>query len=229
MTDPPPPAYTIESRSYEHYSTQPSAETDCGKDALSVFAVIDSASGWTNHGVCDDPFRSSPIPISPFVPHTHTHLPLLNPMGTIPGPLSVALYQPLTALNASGDSPGDSGPVFGTLGVNGALAATALLPLSVNLTAAAQGKPNLWEQYPRVSYANGARVISPPTLSESESRLNEQGRQANEALGLWEGDGLAVVFLVVVVVAGVITVLAGMFVLFWACLASLLLFCFKSV
>lgn len=148
-------------------------------------------------------------------------------MGTIPGALNVALYQPLTGLNASesGDSLGDGGPVFGTLGVNSALAAAALLPLSVNLTA--QGKSDLWRQYSRS--ANGARVISPPALSEAESGWNEEGRQANEALGLCEGDGLAVGFLVVVVVAGVITILAGMFVLFWACLASLLLFIFKSV
>lgn len=112
-------------------------------------------------------------------------------------------------------------------GVNGALTAAALLAPLVNLIT--QGKPNLWEQSPRISYANGDRVISPSALSDSELGLSEQGRQSNEALGLWEGDGLALAFLVVVVVAGVITILAGMFVLFWACLASLLLFIFKSV
>lgn len=152
---------------------------------------------------------------------------LLNTMDTIPGPLNVALYQPLTAWNASGDSPGDGGPVSVVPGVNGALAAAALLLPTLNLTT--QGKANPWLEYPRISYANGARVVSPPALPKIESGWNEEGRQANEALGLWEGDGLALVFLVVVVVAGVITILAGMFVLFWACLASLLLFIFKSV
>ncbi|KAL1938141.1 hypothetical protein VTO73DRAFT_11970 [Trametes versicolor] len=141
--------YTIENRIYEHYYAQRSLETNYGKNALNVFAVVPNASKWTNHDVCDDPF------------------PLLNPMGTIPGPLNVALYQPLAGLNASesGDSLGDGGPVFGTLGVNSALAAAALLPLSVNLTA--QGKSDLWRQYSRS--ANGARVISPPAPSEAES------------------------------------------------------------
>lgn len=61
MTEPPPLAYTIENRIYEHYYAQRSLETNYDKNALNVFAVVHNASKWTNHDVCDNPFRSSPL------------------------------------------------------------------------------------------------------------------------------------------------------------------------
>lgn len=127
---------------------------------------------------------------------------LLNLTGTIPGPLNVALYQPFTAPNASGVSPG-GGPVFVAPGVNGALTVAAL-PAPVNLTA--QGKPNPWSQDPGISYANGTKVISPPAPSASGSASSGQGGKSNGALGL-AVDASVLLCFVAGVVAGVITVL----------------------
>ncbi|KAL1948429.1 hypothetical protein VTO73DRAFT_12504 [Trametes versicolor] len=167
---------------YTHYSALSSVEANWGLGALgrgdtnatlnNVFEFVANASNWTNNGITGD---------SPAIP-------LLNLTGTIPGPLNVALYQPFTAPNTSGISPG-GGPVFVAPGVNSTLTATAL-PAPVNLTA--QGKPNPWSQDPGINYANGTKVISP------------QGTNGALEMGV---DASVLVCFAVGVVAGVITVL----------------------
>ncbi|KAI0657500.1 phosphoesterase family-domain-containing protein [Cubamyces menziesii] len=153
---------------YTHYSALSTVEANWGLGALgrgdsnatlnNVFAFVANATGWKNNGISGD---------SPDIP-------LLNLTGTIPGPLNVELYQPFTAPNTSGSSPG-GGPIFVAPGVDTNLTAAAL-PAPVNLTA--QGKPNPWGVDPGIAYVNGTQVISPP------------GK--NGALGVGVGQGVSV-------------------------------------
>ncbi|KAI0634299.1 phosphoesterase family-domain-containing protein, partial [Trametes polyzona] len=164
---------TTDSTFYTHYSALSTVEANWGLGALgrgdtnttlnNVFAFVANATGWKNNGISGN---SSDIP-------------LLNLTGTIPGPLNVALYQPFTAPNASGISPG-GGPVFVAPGVDGSLTAQAL-PAPVNLTA--QGKPNPWSTNPGIDYANGTKTINPPAPNASGSGSGS-GSGSNGALGM---------------------------------------------
>ncbi|KAI0372542.1 hypothetical protein BV20DRAFT_939883 [Pilatotrama ljubarskyi] len=150
---------TTDSTFYTHYSALSTVEANWGLGALgrgdtnetlnNVFAFVANATGWKNNGIEGN---SSAIP-------------LLNLTGTIPGPLNVQLYQPFTAPNTSGISPG-GGPIFVGQNVNTSLT-TLALPAPVNLTA--QGKTNPWGVDPGIEYVNGTKTISPPAPSGSGS------------------------------------------------------------
>ncbi|KAH9061798.1 hypothetical protein EDB83DRAFT_2520231 [Lactarius deliciosus] len=79
-----------------------------------------------------------------------TDIPLTNIMSTIPGPLNVQYYVPITAPNTSAVGAG-GGPIFVPSGVDTGIAASA--PAPVNLTA--QGKTVPWLG-PRVAAASSS-------------------------------------------------------------------------
>ncbi|KAH9854558.1 phosphoesterase family-domain-containing protein [Lenzites betulinus] len=140
---------TTDDTFYTHYSALSSVEANWGLGALgrgdsnatlnNVFAFVANASGWVNNGIHGD---------SPAIP-------LLNLTGNIPGPLNTELYQPFTAPNTSGSSPG-GGPIFVAPGVDSSLTAAAL-PAPANLTALGQVNP--WTVDPGIDYSTGTKTI----------------------------------------------------------------------
>ncbi|KAH9016791.1 hypothetical protein EDB85DRAFT_2155672 [Lactarius pseudohatsudake] len=158
---------TVDSTYYTHYSPLSTMEANWGLGTLSnVYSFIADATGYTNLDV------------------SLTGIPLTNITGTIPGPLNVQYYVPITASNTSAVGAG-GGPVFVVSGVDTSFTA-AKAPAPVNLIA--QAKTVSWL---------GPRVGASSSNSSSGSR--------NGAAGAREGIVGATVF--GVPLAGVVTLL----------------------
>ncbi|KAI8989103.1 phosphoesterase family-domain-containing protein [Trametes punicea] len=191
---------TTDDTFYTHYTALSTVEANWGLGALgrgdtnttlnNVIQFVANATGWKNNGISGNSSR----------------IPLLNLTGNIPGPLNAEFYQPFTAPNVSGVSPG-GGKIFVAPGVNLSLTPDTLPP-PVNLTA--QGQQNPWSVDPGINYVNGTKVIKAPSATGSASSSggsgSGSGSGSNGAVRLGAVHGSVAACFVVGLVAGALTV-----------------------